>query len=61
VSGSDVTLIQWRHSLANQWPAACLCHTKVLDQLSWNLDGGEIKEETTIWQWKRKKRQVEAK
>ena len=34
---------QWRHSLANQWPAACLRHTKVSVQLSWNLDRGETK------------------
>ena len=32
-------------TLANQWPAACLHHTKVLAQLSWNLDGGETKKD----------------
>ena len=43
VSGSDITLVQLCHSLANQWPAACLRHTKVPVQLSWNLNGGETK------------------
>ena len=30
-------------SFSYQWPAASLRHTKVSDQLSWNLDGGETK------------------
>ena len=30
-------------TLANQWPAACLRHTKVPAQLAWNLDRGAIK------------------
>ena len=33
----------WCHSLANQWLAAGLRHTKVPVQLSWSLDQGETK------------------
>ena len=32
--------------LANQWPEACLRHTKVPAQLTWNLDGGATKKST---------------
>ena len=40
MSGSDVALIIIRPVAT---PAACLRHTKVSDQLSWNFDGGETK------------------
>ena len=41
VSGSDIT--RTHHNSSSQWPAACLLHTKVSDQLFWNFNKDETK------------------
>ena len=63
-AGHNLTLRDYSHlqPLANQLPAACLCHTKVPTPLAWNLDGGSTKKKYPVLgtrylfcQWKRKK------